>query len=186
MKENVLLNMLQSVRQFKKDRVLQSTIDNVAPLVYRTAIPFTNHPARLLTIVNAQHLWKGNVERKSLQSEKLLQRNKIGKLRRKYVVKSPRRNVRMFRGSNVQSGMSRFAGLLPSRCAEKFTIKKFAKMRLLKCVVPFLKNTAKMLSKSSAIRLMLMIVTLSRDQSATMFLKLLKGRYKMKSVRMSL
>merc|ERR1712042_197774 len=141
-------NMLQSVKQFKKDHVLQSMIDNVA--------------------------------RKSLLSEKLLQGNKIDKLKSKYVVKSPRRNVRMFRGSNVQSGMSRFAGPFLSRCAEKFTIKKFAKMRLLKCVVPFLKNIALMLSKSSAIRLMLMIVTQSRDQSVMMFLKLLKGRYRMK------
>merc|ERR1712215_352948 len=103
-----------------------------------------------------------------------------------YVVKSPRRNVRMFRESNVQSGMSRFAGLLLNRCAAKFITKKFAKTRLLKFVVTFLKNIASMLLTDSAIRPMLMTVTLSRGQSVMMFLKLLRGRYRMKSVRMSL
>merc|ERR1711915_705674 len=162
MKGNVPRNTLQSVRRFKTNLVIQ------------------------LTIVSVQHLWRENVERKSLRSEKPLQRSKIGKLMSKYVVKSPRRNVRMFRGSNVQSGMSRRASLLRSKCVVKFTTKKFAKTRLLKFAVTFLKNIASMLLTDSAIRPMLMTVTLSRGRSVMMSLKLLKGRYSMKSVRMSL
>merc|ERR1719357_1515120 len=102
----------------------------------------------------------------------------------KFVARFRKRNVRMLLGNSVPLGMSKFVDQSPSKFAERYTTKRFVRIKLPKNVVKFQRSTVMMLLTGSATLRMLTNATVYREPFVMTYQRLSRDKFRTKFVKM--